>query len=241
MALRREQIRRNLNPGDIIFNEGDHGDAMFVIESGKVEILKDINGEVVQVGTAGDGEIIGEMALIDGSHRSATAKALTAVTLLTISQAMFKQRMADIPAWMQSFYGITVERLRQTTANHKNYSGELPVDHVVQLLGMILAVAKQKSPDESLSVPWQPAAKQVAHLLGLQVGKVVMVMEVLSRSPFAACSNEGPEKSFKVASLTDFLEFVDYCQDISSSASDDDHLPSTHKSNKPGTLEAYRQ
>ena len=58
-------------PGDVVFAEGDKGDKMYVIRSGEVEILRD--GHVVE--TLAPGGIFGEMALIDGSPRAATARA----------------------------------------------------------------------------------------------------------------------------------------------------------------------
>ena len=62
------------SPGETIFTAGDKGDKMYVIRSGEVEIERD--GKVVE--KLGPGGIFGEMALIDGAPRAATAKAKTA-------------------------------------------------------------------------------------------------------------------------------------------------------------------
>jgi CRP-like cAMP-binding protein len=57
-------------PGEVIFSEGDKGDKMYVIRSGEVEVERD--GKIVE--TLSGGGIFGEMALIDGSPRAATAR-----------------------------------------------------------------------------------------------------------------------------------------------------------------------
>ena len=63
-----------------MFAEGDEGDKMYVIRSGEVEIVRD--GQVVE--TLSPGGIFGEMALIDGSPRAATARAKTACEVAPI-------------------------------------------------------------------------------------------------------------------------------------------------------------
>jgi len=72
---------RNLSKGKTIFQEGDRGDEFFVVVRGRVEIISgDRHFETLEA----DG-IFGEMALIDDSPRSATAVALTDVTLAPIN------------------------------------------------------------------------------------------------------------------------------------------------------------
>ena len=68
----------NYQAGEKIFSEGDKGDQMYVIRAGEVEIERD--GKIVE--TLSPGEVFGEMALIDGSQRAATARARTACASL---------------------------------------------------------------------------------------------------------------------------------------------------------------
>jgi len=57
-----EDIR--LQPGDVLVREGDPGDCAYVITAGKVEILKDTDRRQVLLAVRGEGEVIGEMALL---------------------------------------------------------------------------------------------------------------------------------------------------------------------------------
>ncbi len=72
-------------PGETIFSEGDRGDQMYVIRKGEVEIERD--GKIVETLSAGG--IFGEMALIDGSPRAASARAKTACELAPITEKAF--------------------------------------------------------------------------------------------------------------------------------------------------------
>ncbi|MBN1233218.1 MAG: cyclic nucleotide-binding domain-containing protein [Candidatus Coatesbacteria bacterium] len=72
--------------GEIIFNENDEGSHMFIIDTGEVEILKNIGDDkVVVLAVLDEGQYFGEMAIIDQSKRSATARAVKDSTLRTLS------------------------------------------------------------------------------------------------------------------------------------------------------------
>jgi CRP-like cAMP-binding protein len=61
--------------GQTIFTEGANGDWMYIVESGEVEISKKVAGQQIVIETLMPGDIFGEMAYIDRTPRSATAKA----------------------------------------------------------------------------------------------------------------------------------------------------------------------
>ncbi|WP_437329555.1 Crp/Fnr family transcriptional regulator [Sorangium sp. So ce381] len=64
---------REYVPGDVLFREGDSGDVMFVIQSGAVRITKSVAGEDKVLAVLGPGEFVGEMAILNGKPRNATA------------------------------------------------------------------------------------------------------------------------------------------------------------------------
>ena len=61
--------RKVFAEGEKIFREGDSGSRAYIIQRGCVEIIKDIDGEDIVVGSVGPGGIFGEMALIDNQPR----------------------------------------------------------------------------------------------------------------------------------------------------------------------------
>ena len=96
-------------PGDEIFGEGKSGDRMYVIRTGEVEILK--GGKVLATLTSGD--IFGEMALIDGSPRGATARAKGACEVAPITKKAFLFLVHETPAFALSIMRTLVDRLRR--------------------------------------------------------------------------------------------------------------------------------
>lgn len=100
--------------GDFIFLEGDHETHFYIIEKGQVQIFtKKATGERVEICTVTEGESFGEMALFDkGAIRSASAKALTDVILVKVSEAGYEQLLKEIPVWASSMLKSFAERIK---------------------------------------------------------------------------------------------------------------------------------
>lgn len=96
--------------GDIIFSAGDRGDKMYVVRTGEVEIERD--GKVVE--TVAEGGIFGEMALIDGSPRAATARAKTKCEVAPITERSFLFLVHETPYFAIAVMRTLAERLRRS-------------------------------------------------------------------------------------------------------------------------------
>jgi CRP-like cAMP-binding protein len=95
--------------GQIIFERGQSGDVMYAVVDGEVEILL---GERV-IDAALPGSIIGEMALIDSTPRSATARAKTACKLVPINEKRFLFLVQQTPYFAIQVMRILADRLRR--------------------------------------------------------------------------------------------------------------------------------
>jgi len=80
---------RDFPAGAVIFEEGDPGSRMYVIQSGEVRILKRVGAREITLARLGAGEAFGEMALLDGQPRSATAIVEAPARILEIEEAAF--------------------------------------------------------------------------------------------------------------------------------------------------------
>jgi len=101
----------SFKPGEVIFAKGDKGDKMYVIRSGEVEIERD--GKVVE--SLSPGGIFGEMALIDGSPRAATARAKTSCEVAPITEKSFMFLVHETPFFAIAVMRTLAERLRRST------------------------------------------------------------------------------------------------------------------------------
>ncbi len=100
-------------PGEIIINEGETGKSAFVIERGKVAVLKGNNGQTIQLTTLGPGASIGEMSMIDDKPRSATVKALEETVVREIHRDNFFSSLQEHPEVAVNLLRSLFERLRE--------------------------------------------------------------------------------------------------------------------------------
>lgn len=108
--------RLTLPPKRTIFQEGDPGDAMYLVESGRVRIFEDKRGQTTTLKEFGLGEFFGEMALVDEKPRSASAETLEATTLLVITKANFDSIVLQNPSMALILIQALSERIRTLTA-----------------------------------------------------------------------------------------------------------------------------
>ena len=98
--------------GSVVFREGDAGDALYVVLSGSVRIVK----EGVEIATLRKGSCFGEMAVLDGAPRSADAAVSDEAVLLRISSEEFYEALAEDPRLMQNVIAVLTRRLRDANA-----------------------------------------------------------------------------------------------------------------------------
>ena len=103
---------RTYEPGEKVFIEGSPGTTMYVVLDGNIEIS--VGGKSMEV--AGRGAIIGEMALIDPSPRSATVVAKDYCVLVQVNQSQFLSLMEKAPSFSLSVMKSLVARLRNVDA-----------------------------------------------------------------------------------------------------------------------------
>jgi CRP/FNR family cyclic AMP-dependent transcriptional regulator len=102
---------------DVIFEEGSTGRELFVVLEGKIDIVKTSGAGKTLIVTLGKGEFFGEMAVIDGSSRSATAIAAAPNTrVMRINHARFVYLVSQQPAFALMIMDALSKRLRASNA-----------------------------------------------------------------------------------------------------------------------------
>ena len=98
--------------GEVIFTEGDPSHCAYVIKMGQVEILDHYPGNPFRLGLLGDGDIFGEMGLIDERPRSLTARAVVETRVTEISRDEFADMIISRPEEALRYLKMFFERLR---------------------------------------------------------------------------------------------------------------------------------
>jgi len=104
--------RIDFSQGDMLFNEGDQGFSFYIIQEGKVEVFKEIEGKSKTLGVVNAGEPLGEFALITQSLRSASARALSSGYAVEVSEEGYQELLKELPDWAISVISSLIRRLK---------------------------------------------------------------------------------------------------------------------------------
>ena len=104
---------RKYESGEIILKENDLGETAFVIEQGRVEVSKELDGQKIHLAYLGSDETFGEMGMIDDKPRSATVTAVEDTVVREIHRDEFLQSLKDDPEIPITILKVLFERLRE--------------------------------------------------------------------------------------------------------------------------------
>jgi CRP-like cAMP-binding protein len=117
-AMARTLRARRFRRGEVLFHEGDPGDALFVVASGAVKVVvPSEDGEEAILATLRRGDFLGELALLDGAPRSASAIALEATEALALPRDQFLALVAAEPAIRDALLSSLAGELRRLTTH----------------------------------------------------------------------------------------------------------------------------
>lgn len=151
---------RSLKTGEILFNDGDPAESLYIIQKGQIRLFKPKGKGFIEIAVLRAGEVIGEMAFFDedgsGKKRSCSASAMTGVEIVEISFLAFGKTMQSLNPWFKTIINTLATRLRkantrikelednQTASYGKNvgtYEFMKPIE-VMRVLGTLFLVFK---------------------------------------------------------------------------------------------------
>jgi CRP/FNR family cyclic AMP-dependent transcriptional regulator len=161
-GLRRRRFRRN----EVIFHQGDPGDSLHIVGSGAVKILlPSAEGEEAIIATLREGDFFGELSLLDGAPRSATATAVEPSETLVLPRSGFMQLLdADTGLRNALLAGLTRELRRLT--------GHVEELHFLDLAGRLAMrltrLAREEAPPAAREVrlDWPFTQSDLAAMIG---------------------------------------------------------------------------
>lgn len=164
LALRSRRFRR----GEVIFHEGDPGDALFIVASGTVKILlpSEDGGEPAILTTIEPGGFFGELALLDGAPRSASAVAIGPTETLVLRRDTFERLVDDQPALRRVLLSALAQEIRRLTAQVEDlHFLDLPGRLARHLLRQIDAEGGGTATGEH-RLPWPYTQGELAGMIG---------------------------------------------------------------------------
>jgi CRP-like cAMP-binding protein len=212
-----ERFARDFPAGSVLFEEGQPGDYMYVVQSGEVEIRRQVGETERVLAVLPPGEFFGEMAILNGRPRSATAVVRTAGRLLVIEGRTFEAMLRARPEIAMRIIKSLATRLESANQHVELLLLPTPNHRVVQCMRHMaeeqlqLAGTHHLGPGTAIFVPKQ--IEDIAGRVGLPVHEVIEVVDRLRSARLVMLAEDaGIEGNGfivpEVGRLLEFLEFL---------------------------------
>jgi NADH dehydrogenase len=106
----------HFEPGQVIFRQGDLGDRIYIITSGKAEVVRQEDERLIHLAELGAGEYFGEMAILYQTTRNATVRCTEALDVLSIPKREFSALAATLPTMRENLEKVMANRRSATAA-----------------------------------------------------------------------------------------------------------------------------
>lgn len=131
-------VPRSFPAGTRVFHEGDNSDACYIVKEGSFRVTREhSDGRAITLATLGPGEIFGELAMLDGDKRSASAEALTDGELLALPAGDVRSLLARHPEIALKLVAGLVRRLRAANVRLTKQSFQTVPSRVAGILAQL--------------------------------------------------------------------------------------------------------
>jgi len=175
-------VARTFPKGARVFHEGDESDACYIVRRGEVRVTREHpDGRAIALATLGAGEIVGELAMLDGEVRSASVEALTDVELLAIAAPDMRGLLERNPEITSKLVVALTRRVRETNERVSRQSFQTVPSRVAGVLSQLVGEEGSRSSGrDGLTIRMNQA--DLAQLAGTSRESVSRFLAVLERA-----------------------------------------------------------
>jgi CRP-like cAMP-binding protein len=222
-----------LKKGQSLFREGEGAGAMYLVRQGSIRISKKKGEADIEIDSIRSGQLVGELAFLDGNPRSASAEALCETELVEISGPAFQRVLGTIPEWLKILLKTLVTRLRsastkirqlETSSSEYVFSekdGKRVAQHVylsaidVMKVGTAILLVADRWGDpievtgrEGVEVNASLLLRYANQILQVPSSKVTSVIDAFSMAGFMKTDTSGTVALFDINFLEKLIHYM---------------------------------
>lgn len=203
-----DKCGRTYEGNDVIFREGDMGNEMFIIQSGKVKITKQLNDGAEKILVIlGPGDFFGEMAVIDKDVRSANAIAAEPSRLIALDEEVFEMHMQTNPKIVKKILKNLTSRLRDANQQIAN----LMIKDANRLVANTILLVVHKHGEEgaegiTMDIPFTMV--ELSRMCGLDLAKTQEIVQKLLKAKVVRMAGD----TIVVTSLDSLEKFIKFLE-----------------------------
>ena len=179
-------VPRSFPAGTRVFHEGDSSDACYIVKEGSFRVTREhSDGRAITLATLGPGEIFGELAMLDGDNRSASAEALSDGELLALPANDVRSLLARHPEIALKLVAGLVRRLRAANVRLSRQSFQTVPSRVAGILAQLSGEAQDGDENEQVTIRMNQT--DLAQLAGTSRESVSRFLAELERAGVVRC------------------------------------------------------
>ena len=184
-SVARVAVPRSFPRGVRVFHEGDSSDACYIVRSGDLRVTREHpDGRAIALATLGQGDIFGELAMLDGGTRSASVETLSESELLALPAADMRRVIAGHGEIAAKLIVALTRRLRETNERVTRQSFQTVPSRVAGVL--LQLIAEETAPDGRDGVTVRMNQADLAQLAGTSRESVSRFLATLERAGVVA-------------------------------------------------------
>lgn len=177
----RVAVPRSLPRGVRVFHEGDHSDTCYIVRSGDLRVTREHqDGRAIALATLGEGDIFGELAMLDGEPRSASVETLTESELIGLPAADLRRVISDNGEIAAKLIVALTRRLRETNERVTRQSFQTVPSRVAGVLTQLISEEIGGGGEDTVTVRMTQA--DLAQLAGTSRESVSRFLATLERA-----------------------------------------------------------
>jgi len=172
---------KSLSKGSLLFSQGDESEGLFIIKSGRAKVfISDENGKEMLIAILGPGEVVGEIASLDGQTRTASVVALEPTKVLQIAQSDFKRFLAENQDVAFEIIQVLTKRIR----SYANSVSNLAFKNVYERIVVMLEQNSEPKEDGTRVVTSAFTHQDIADMVGSSREMVSRVFSELTKGKY---------------------------------------------------------
>lgn len=205
-----ERLGRRLGPGEKLFEEGEPGSSMYVVQSGRIRLVRRVGAAEVPIALLGQGEVFGEMAVLEGLPRTAAAVAAEESVVLELTRPLFEQMIRENGEVALRILRKLSSRLREADHQINTFLTAGSVSRAIELLRQLGSAAPVES-GERRRLPEEFETSALATLAGVSL-RAAAEMEAEFRVAGVIAGEFGRLTLASDLELDDYLDYLELKQ-----------------------------
>lgn len=219
---------KNYYKNQIVFKEDEISDTAYLIKSGKIDIYKTLENQQVLLATFGNGEIFGEMSLLNANKRTATARASEYSELVVLGKDQYLSMLRDCPKVISSIVSALIKRLSHATSKLPGIKSKDPFFSICNILDMLGQnihqqtkkdfKSKHDAQDQPVELEYKEAINRINNIVSMPLIDIEFCLTKLDSAGLISISTQGRKKIIKIEKFEDFMDnaakFYDEFEDV---------------------------